>query len=123
MQRNVFISLDLLQQSKETTLLSNHYLNLPDLSFFNRCHQQYQINRGVYNTIDNWFFEYGMIHVVYRRIYILAFLDFVKEANKEDSDSHKFIRFGHKGLTKKLNDFITTYLNYKEESGNLYSIK
>jgi hypothetical protein len=115
--------LDLLQKAQKTTLLANNYLNLPDLSFYHKCNQQYPLNRGVYNTIDNWFFEYGIINVAHRRIYILAFLDFVKEAN-DRSDSQKFIRFGHGGLTIKLNDFITNYINDTEEKDtNLYSIK
>jgi hypothetical protein len=41
----------------------------------------------------------------------------VKEANK-DSDSHKDMRFGNGGLTLKLNDFITTYINENEEYAN-----
>jgi hypothetical protein len=115
--------LDLLQQAKKTALLTNSYLNLPDLRFFTTCNQQYCINRGVYNTIDNWFFEYGIINVAYRRIYILAFLDYVKEASKDESSSDKFIKFGHGGLTNKLNDFITNYLNDTKESVDLYSVK
>jgi hypothetical protein len=123
MQRNVLNSLDLLQQAKKTTLLTNSYLNLPDLGFFTKCNQQFRINKGVFNTIDHWFYEYGIINVAYRRIYILAFLDYVKEASKEDTSSHKFIKFGHGGLTNKLNDFITNYLNDTKESVNLYSVK
>lgn len=104
-------------------MLENEYLNLPDLNFYNRCNQQYRVNRGVYNTIDNWFYEYGIINVVCRRIYILAFLGFVKDKTVE-SDSQKFIRFGHGGLTIKLKEFTTTYINFKEnEYANIYSFK
>ncbi len=99
-------------------MLENEYLNLPDLSFYNKCNQQFRINRGVYNTIDNWFYDYGVMNIVYRRIYMLAFFDFVKDKNSESS-SQKFIKFGHGGLTLRLKEFTTTYLNDKK----LYSIK
>lgn len=68
----------------------------------------YRINRGVYNSIDNWFYEYGVINIMFRRIYILAFLEFVKDDNH---DSQKFMRFGHGGLTIKLKEFTTTFTN------------
>ncbi|WP_462413303.1 hypothetical protein [Neobacillus sp. Marseille-QA0830] len=89
----------------KTSLLDSEYLNLPDLEFYQQCHQLYHINRGVFNTIDYWFFGYGVIHIIYRRIYILAFLDFVKETYPNPTPQ-KFIKFGHGGLTVKLNEFI-----------------
>jgi hypothetical protein len=56
-------------------------------------------------------------------MYILAFLGFVKDKTVE-SDSQKFTRFGHGGLTIKLKEFTTTYINYKEnEYANIYSFK
>ena len=115
--------MDLLQESEKTKCLTSHYLNLPELSFFHKCNEQYSINRGVYNTIDNWFFEYGIIHVVYRRIYILAFLDYVSKTNKNKLHSSKYIRFGHGGLTSALNSFVTSYLEGKQIKENLYSFK
>ena len=36
-------------------------LNLPDLDFFLWCQQQYKINKGVYNTIDRWFYKNGFM--------------------------------------------------------------
>ena len=84
------------------------YLNLPDLQFYNWCYQQYGLNKGVYNTIDNWFHEYGIIHIQYRRIYLLAFLEFSKDEGIKE-DKHKFIRFGNGGLIRKLNEFIEVY--------------
>lgn len=83
----------------------DHYLNLPDLQFFMWCSRRYQINRGVYNTIDQWFFDYGMINIQNRRIQLLAFLDFIKHDLLEKGES-KFIRFGHGGLKKYLTAFI-----------------
>ena len=75
---------------KQNSLEKSKYLNLPDLQFFNWCNQQYQVNRGVYNTIDQWFFEYGIVNIHYRRIQLLAFLEFAKGETFEQ-DKQKFI--------------------------------
>ncbi|AKP46524.1 MULTISPECIES: hypothetical protein [Bacillus] len=95
------------RKEKKNSLRENKYLNMPDLSFFHWCHQQYGINRGVYNTIDHWFYEHGLEEIISRRIYILAFLKFVRET-ENGSGQHKFIRFGNGGLTKKLIEFFHT---------------
>ncbi|GKU84744.1 hypothetical protein [Niallia sp. NCCP-28] len=111
----------LLKQKKKNFLAANYYLNLPDISFYKRCDELYGINRGSYNVIDHWFFEYGMTNVVYRRIYILAFLDFIKEGNV---NSPKSIKFGKGGITKKLNEFILLYLHEPETTSvNQYRIE
>jgi hypothetical protein len=110
MRKNVLNVLDLLQNFNKSTFLENEYLNLPDLSFYNKCNEQYRINRGVYNSIDNWFYEYGVINIMFRRIYILAFLEFVKKENNE-LNSQKFIKFGHGGLAIKLKEFTSKYTN------------
>jgi riboflavin kinase len=95
------------ETKKENSFQTSKYLNLPDLQFFNWCNRQYRVNRGVYNTIDQWFYEYGIVNVHARRIQILAFLDFVKDEMLEEKP--KFIRFGHGGLSKRLNEFMNDY--------------
>jgi hypothetical protein len=95
------------ETKKENSFETSKYLNLPDLQFFTWCNRQYRVNRGVYNTIDQWLYEYGIVNVHYRRIQILAFLDFVKDEMLEEQS--KFIRFGHGGLSKRLNEFMIDY--------------
>jgi len=90
-------------------------LNLPDLDFFLWCQQQFKINKGVYNTIDRWFYVNGFRNIIHRRLYLLAFLEFVAEENSKN-DYQKYIRFGHGGLAKKLQEFI------KETERKLYMI-
>jgi hypothetical protein len=99
--RNIFS-----KELGKAPLKKNGNLNLPDLQFFNWCNQQYRLNRGIYNTIDQWFYDNGITEVLSRRIYILSFLRFVMET-KSESEQHKFIRFGSGGLTKQLTDFLT----------------
>jgi riboflavin kinase len=86
-------------------LEKSEYLNLPDLNFFLRCQQQYRVNKGVFNTIDHWFYEYGMVNIIHRRIYLLAFLEYVTDGNSKP-DHHKYIKFGNGGLTRRLHQFI-----------------
>lgn len=85
-------------------LRKSSYLNLPDLQFFNWCNQQHGLNKGVYNTIDNWFFEYGIVNIHNRRINILAFLDFLKD-DALVQNQQKYIRFGPGGLKRKFQEF------------------
>lgn len=86
-------------------LKQSKYLNLPDLQFFLWCQHHYKLNRGVYNTIDAWLYDYGIVSITHRRIYIVAFINFVKE-NEHTQEEPKFTRFGNGGLAKKLHQFI-----------------
>ena len=45
------------------------------------------------------------MNIIHRRIYLLAFLEFVTEEDLK-KDQHKYIQFGNGGLTKKLQEFI-----------------
>lgn len=92
-------------EAKKGSITNNVNLNLPDLQFYLMCEKHYKVNRGVFNTIDAWFYEYGIVSIIQRRTSVLAFLDFVKEA-EQDSQQQKFIRFGHGGFTCKLQQFI-----------------
>ena len=85
---------------------TSEYLNLPDLEFFHWCQHQYKINKGVYNTIDAWFYQQGVVSILNRRIYILSFLNFVTEEFDHYGDDPKYLRFGNGGLSKKLQQFM-----------------
>lgn len=87
----------------ERPVITSDILNLPDLHFFLYCQEQYKLNKGVFNTIDNWFYKNGIVNIIDRRIYLLTFLQYVKECNLE---TNKYIKFGIGGLTKKLNEFV-----------------
>ena len=89
----------------ESTQARSESLYLPDLQFFKWCGRQFGVNRGVFNTIDNWFYENGFVNLYYRRILLLEFLKFSVENGLKKGES-KFIKFGHGGLSTKLNEFM-----------------
>ena len=78
---------------------SEEIVNLPDLLFSKLCEDHYDINKGVYNTIDRWFYEQGVNHIVNRRQMILSFCQSFCISGKEK------VKFGPGGLTTKLNLF------------------
>ncbi len=93
------------KSNKQDGIESCQYLNLPDLQFFQWCNQQFGVNRGGYNTVDQWLFEYGILNIHNRRIQLLAFLDFVNEEGIKQ-DQHKFLRFGNGGLKRRWDEFM-----------------
>lgn len=93
------------RNKKGDSIEGNEYVNLPDLQFFLWCNKNFRLNRGIYNTIDSWLYDLGIHHIIVRRIYLIAFLDFVKETLPEERNQ-KFLRFGNGGLTRKLQQFI-----------------
>ena len=84
-------------QSPEIKVVEIH---LPDIEFARYCEGEYGINRGIYNTIDRWFAEKGMMNIIERRQNILHFLQWVTYYVKEK------IKFGVKGLTEQLEHFL-----------------
>jgi riboflavin kinase len=77
-------------------------IHLPDLSFCRLCEEFYGINRGVYNTIDFWFFEKGVKDIVKRREMVL---DFLEDSNSDRSCVGKFRNFGPNGLSPRLDGY------------------
>lgn len=79
-------------------------LNLPDLAFVRYCQKNYRVNRGVYNTIEHWFYECGISKVQERRAMILLFL-------KQLTTSNEKCIFGAGGLKQQLQIFWLSYMN------------
>ncbi|MET1029939.1 hypothetical protein [Domibacillus tundrae] len=96
-------------------LKDSTFLNLPNSRFYEWCYEKYGLNRGVFNTIDNWLYEYGIVNVLSRRIYLLAFLDFA-EASGIRRGEQKYLKFGHGGLSEKLREFLQV------QEDHIYSI-
>ncbi|MBB6444321.1 hypothetical protein [Bacillus benzoevorans] len=83
--------------------LAEEILHMPDLQFTKYCEEQFAINKGVYNTIDLWFYQQGISSIINRRGTILLFCQSMAEAG------NKKVKFGHGGLTAKLLLFWQQY--------------
>lgn len=57
--------------------MDEHIIHKTDLSFQRSINKQFGINRGIYNTIDHWFFAHGYTDIIRRRTEILPFLNFI----------------------------------------------
>lgn len=91
-----------------SNLQTEEILNMPDLLFSKFCEEHFEINKGVYNTIDSWFYQQGINRIVHRRKMILTFCQSIRLLRKEK------VKFGPKGLTSRLNAFWTQIVNGKE---------
>lgn len=80
----------------------NDVVHFTDYSFQKLC-EKYGINRGVYNTIDRWFYEKGIIDILARRNEVLNFLKFI--ASNLGLNRPSKLKFGNGGLVIKLNEF------------------
>lgn len=78
-------------------------IHLPDLSFIRLCNEKYGVNRGLYNTIDTFFYERGFERIVERRKNILSFLDYIQKDTDENSSR---IKFGSGGLKIKIDEYF-----------------
>lgn len=76
-------------------------LNMPDLLFSRLCEEKYEVNKGVYNTIDRWFYNQGLSPVVERREMILSFIHYISVTENQGNK----VKFGSGGLTKRLDQF------------------
>lgn len=77
---------------------SNELLHLPDLKFSQYCEEHFSVNKGIYNTIDQWFYRKGITDILERREKIILFII--------DNCSNKGkVKFGPGGLKKALEDF------------------
>ena len=72
--------------------------HLPDLKFTQFCEQRFSLNKGIYNTIDLWFYNKGLTNILNRRKVMLRFMTF--SCNDESK-----VKFGPGGLTRKLESF------------------
>ncbi|MDQ7864156.1 hypothetical protein RCO48_32960 [Peribacillus frigoritolerans] len=52
-------------------------INLPDLAFQKYCLSKYGLNKGIYNTIEAWFYNRGYNDIQRRRSEVLEFINFI----------------------------------------------
>ncbi|MBS4206625.1 hypothetical protein [Bacillus sp. FJAT-50079] len=76
-------------------------IHYPDLYFAQYCINNFDINRGIYNVIDRWFFEKNFFNVIERRKVIIEFLIYINEENT----TNQRIKFGKGGVSDSLTNF------------------
>ena len=81
-------------------LNEKNLFHIPDLDFSRYCKNEYHVNRGIYNTVDEWFFKQGLTRIVERRKTIIDFFDYIKTIQNSSR-----VTIGNGGLTKKLIQF------------------
>lgn len=95
--------------------ITNDIIHLADFSFIQFCIRKYGVNRGVYNTIDLWFYKNGLVDILVRRRNILIFLESLTELKNPR------LKFGSGGLTMKLQQYCYTAVmkNASSYEGNI----
>ena len=88
-------------------------VRLPDLSFVRKIEESFHINRGIYNTIDAWFYDNGFIDVLDRRMHILKFLQYITTNVDEQLTKRPFFP---DGLTTTLETYVNLQENRKSVS-------
>ena len=88
------------QKTPVQTYVATNLINLPDLHFVRWCEQQFSINRGVYNIIDERLYEQGFYVITERRLQLITFLQSVSQAQSP-------LKFGPGNLTKALQQFFS----------------
>ncbi len=92
-------------ESKQVKYDMNSLIHLPDLAFVQWCNTEFGINRGVFNTIDSWFYEKGVKHITLRRKYILQF---IQNLDRRHDEKKPKVTFGDGGLIPSLNNYWET---------------
>jgi riboflavin kinase len=79
-------------------------LQYTDYGFYRYCADRFGINRGIYNTVDEWFYHHGYHdNIVERRQQIICFMDFL--AGTENEESSGKVKIGVGGLRSKFTEF------------------
>lgn len=88
---------------QESVFPFERIIHLPDKEFVDWCIVKYSVNRGVFNVIDQWFFDYGLENIIVRRKTIISFLSHV---NINFPTVNTYVRFGSGGVKKSLSYFV-----------------
>ena len=92
-------------------------VHLPDLHFVRKAEGEFRVNRGIYNKIDAWFYENGLLDIVNRRSHITQFLTCSSEALMAEKEKQAKTPLFPSGLTSALESYagkigLRNSLNY-----------
>lgn len=77
-------------------------INSPDLVFVKYCEETFGLNKGVYNTIDQWLYRKGFLDIKDRRKKTMEFLLFCTNITNKGK---RKLKFGRGNLTNLLLEF------------------
>ncbi|MGE7119024.1 hypothetical protein ACQKIC_02260 [Peribacillus sp. NPDC046944] len=89
-------------------------VHLPDLAFVNWCSEIFFINKGIFNRIDLWFFEYGFYNITARRKGIIYFLRYLHSKNLYNPNK-MYLQFGKGGLKAYFDSFAHECLHERRQ--------
>ncbi|AXI00232.1 RNA-binding protein [Sporosarcina sp. PTS2304] len=91
--------------------------HLPDRRFFDWCAKSYSINKGIFNVIDSWLFDYGLKDIVSRRKAMDQYLNYLL-LHGFYNEKKLYLQFGKKGVTESLSDFAAQHLSIMHCAGD-----
>jgi hypothetical protein len=80
-------------------------IHCTDMLFQRYCQKKYGINRGVYNTLELWFYNQGIIDIRFRRHIILEFMEYLSRRQEQAMNAKGTVKFGNGGLVQTLDHF------------------
>ena len=87
-----------------------YIIHLPDKGFVDWCSEKFLVNRGVFNIIDHWFFDYGLENIVLRRKVMVQFFKYIQSEHLYNHQK-MYLQFGKGGVKKSLYCFVDKCLN------------
>lgn len=85
-------------------LADNGLIDWPDIRFRAYCFHRYRLNKGIYNTIDQWLYDHGWESIHRRRKMLILFLE--SGGSRETSEEGMFFSFGKGNLIPQLEAFV-----------------
>jgi riboflavin kinase len=99
--REKFQALSEMDIGKQFDTQVDDLIQLPDLLFSQYCLNSFAINKGVYNTIESWFYKQGLSKIEERRAEILSFFHYLSHLYANE----KKVQFGSGGLKAQLDHY------------------
>ncbi|MFY4775822.1 hypothetical protein [Metabacillus sp. RGM 3146] len=84
-------------------------LHFPDLKFQQYCKEKYGVNRGIYNTIEEWLYSRGAYEILKRRKWLLLFLEFAK-SRQQNEQALQLFKIGKGELIPSLEVFYKRFV-------------
>lgn len=113
-------ALGIRKRKEGETVEKKEAIHLPDIDFVRHCERKFRVNRGIYNTIDEWFYHEGITGITERRASTLEFLEYLHGVNGIKNNGK--INFKSHGLASRLQSFLKAKRSRKPDRSEIMSI-